>query len=226
MPLGDSITQGNTRVNSYRRSLWQLFANAGLRADFVGSETDNHEGRPPDPDFDLDHEGHWGWRADEIDAQIDAWARAHRPDLVLVHLGTNDVFDGEDNASTIVELRAIVSKLRAVNPRVSVLLAQIISVTPAAPNRQILDLNRRIRDLGPLLTTPESPVVIVDQHTGFDAERDTFDGVHPNAEGEAKMAAAWFAACRALAARSLGNRLGPQQTLGRLVTRGSDSRQK
>jgi hypothetical protein len=77
-----------------------------------------------------------------------------------------------------------------------------------------------------LLTTPESPVVIVDQHTGFDAERDTFDGVHPNAEGEAKMAAAWFAACRALAARSLGNRLGPQQTLGRLVTRGSDSRQK
>jgi lysophospholipase L1-like esterase len=31
-------------------------------------------------------------------------------------------------------------------------------------------------------------------HSGFDAARETRDGTHPNAAGEAKMASRWFSA--------------------------------
>jgi lysophospholipase L1-like esterase len=42
--------------------------------------------------------------------------------------------------------------------------------------------------------TAASPIMVVDQWTGFDATADTVDGVHPNASGSTKMAAKWSAA--------------------------------
>jgi lysophospholipase L1-like esterase len=195
MPLGDSITQGNTATDSYRRSLWRLFRDARQDVDFVGSQRENNGGPPPNADFDLDHEGHWGWRADEILASIDGWGRAAQPDIVLVHLGSNDVFAGQDNASTLLELAGIVERLRAGNPAVRVLLAQIIPTTRPGRDEAIVALNAAIPGLAARLGTAASPVEVVDHYTGFHAARDTRDGTHPNATGEAKMASAWFAAC-------------------------------
>jgi hypothetical protein len=42
-------------------------------------------------------------------------------------------------------------------------------------------------------STAESPVVVVDQFTGFNAAAgmDTSDGVHPNAIGSTKLATKW-----------------------------------
>ena len=69
MPLGDSITQG--------------------RANRFYVETAPTEG------FDHDHEGHWGWRAEEVLARIGEWAGEAKPDVVLIHLGTNDIGNGQ-----------------------------------------------------------------------------------------------------------------------------------
>ena len=41
--------------------------------DFVGSLKENYGGMPRHTDFDMDHEGHWGWRADQVLARIDKW---------------------------------------------------------------------------------------------------------------------------------------------------------
>lgn len=194
MPIGDSITQANTETDSYRRPLWALLQAASLRADFVGSERDNHGGPPPHPDFDLDHEGHWGWRADEVAARLDAWARAAQPDVALVHLGSNDVFQGEDDASTVDDLAAVVARLRAANPRVTVLLAQLVPTTRTPARDRIPRLNASIASLASRLDSQASRVVAVDQHTGFDAAGETRDGIHPNEAGEAKMARVWMAA--------------------------------
>ncbi|MCA9910973.1 MAG: hypothetical protein KC519_20100, partial [Anaerolineae bacterium] len=90
MPLGNSITQGSGQQNSYRRALWQLIQAGGYGADFVGSQSSNFSAPPPNPDFDLNHEGHWGWRADQILAQLPGWAATYQPQVVLIHLGTND----------------------------------------------------------------------------------------------------------------------------------------
>ena len=56
------------------------------------------------------------------------------------------------------------------------------------------DLNDRIEDIGAEMSSPASPVIIVDQTAGFDGEADSYDGLHPNESGERKMAAKWFEA--------------------------------
>jgi lysophospholipase L1-like esterase len=43
-------------------------------------------------------------------------------------------------------------------------------------------------------TSPASPIVIVDQYTGFDPIADNYDNFHPNAGGETKMADKWLQA--------------------------------
>ncbi len=191
MPLGDSITQSNRRHNSYRRPLWFLLQDAGYGVDFVGSMTENYEGGPPNPDFDIDHEGHWGWHADEILAEMPTWAEATQPDIVLMHLGTNDLFGGETPESTIDELGQIISVLREVNPDVVVLVATVIPHNRG--NRAAIEpLNELIPTFVEAINTEQSPVVLVDQYTDYSGRDDNFDAVHPNEQGEAKMAQKWF----------------------------------
>ena len=40
---------------------------------------------------DRNHEGHSGWRIDEIHASIDGWLTTYQPEVVLLLIGTNDV---------------------------------------------------------------------------------------------------------------------------------------
>ena len=198
MPLGDSITQSDTTHNSYRRPLWQMLENAAYSGDFVGSLTSNWNGPPPDPDFDMDHEGHWGWRADQVLANINAWAAAAQPDIVLIHLGHNDLWQGQSVASTIDELGQIIDEVRLVNSSATFLLAQVIPAMSGIGLDQIPDLNTQIPALAASKHSADSPVVVVDQYTGFDPDTDTWDGVHPNASGEQKMAQNWYDAIQLL----------------------------
>jgi lysophospholipase L1-like esterase len=41
-------------------------------------------------------------------------------------------------------------------------------------------------------TTTASPITVVDLWTGFSTSTDTYDGVHPNENGNAKIAAAYY----------------------------------
>jgi hypothetical protein len=173
MPLGDSITQGAADADSYRRPLWN---------------------RPAHSDFDMDHEGHWGWRADEVLVKIDGWAEQAAPDIVLLHLGTNDILQMQDNKDTVVELRQIILVLRKHNPRVEILLAQLIPLAGTTANVQVQKLNGLLPDMAQSITTDDSPVHIVNQYEGFDAFKDTNDGIHPNESGIVKMAQRWHEA--------------------------------
>ncbi|MEM8612823.1 MAG: SGNH/GDSL hydrolase family protein, partial [Cyanobacteria bacterium P01_H01_bin.105] len=197
--LGDSITQAGTGFNSYRRDLWNLLNNAGYEVDFVGSQRTTNDGSSfPDSSFDHDHEGHWGWRVDEInngrggEGSLSDWLNGYTPDVALIHLGTNDVFNLQSAESTIDELRETVALLRADNPNVTIFLAQLIPTTNGGRNQRVDEFNSLIPSLVSELNQPGSPVYLVDQNTGFNAGQDTFDGVHPNSTGEAKMAQRWF----------------------------------
>ncbi|MER3432686.1 MAG: cellulose-binding protein [Leptolyngbya sp. ERB_1_1] len=190
MPLGDSITQADRSHNSYRRPLWLKLQAAGYDVNFVGSTRSNYLGTAPKSDFDQDHEGHWGWRADEILAQIDRWSEAAKPEIVLIHLGTNDILSGESFDSTIVELRKIIQIMRQRNPRLKILIAQLIpSLNSEALTQQF---NQQIAALARSTNTQESPLIVVDQFSGFNVQQDTYDGLHPNESGEQKMANRWF----------------------------------
>ncbi|MDF5716522.1 MAG: SGNH/GDSL hydrolase family protein [Rhizonema sp. NSF051] len=202
MPLGDSITGGQPPQNSYRRLLWFYLLNAAYNVDFVGSTQLNCGFPAPMPDFDLDNEGHCGWRSDQILANIDGWLSSNRPDVVLIHLGTNDLgrlddFGHERTAEDAIEsLRGIIQKLQNYNPTVKILLAQII---PSCGNEErSIPFNSLIPNLANQTSTYQSPVIVVDQYTGFDPQlgADTFDGCHPNDTGEWKMATRWLEALK------------------------------
>lgn len=193
MPLGDSITEAYDGQASYRYWLWHKLIEAGYAVDFVGSQNAVYQGQPAFTDFDRDHEGHWGWRVDQILEQVSTWAAAAQPDVVLIHLGTNDVLFAQQGVpSTIAELGQLIDRLRQVNPNVRILLAQLIP----ALNRvaDIATFNDQIPVLAAQKSTYQSPVLVVDQFTNFDPAMDTYDGAHPNELGEKKMADRWNAA--------------------------------
>ncbi|HYE06389.1 MAG TPA: hypothetical protein VEL07_12820 [Planctomycetota bacterium] len=110
MPLGDSITQGNTQQDSYRRPLWHKLAAAGYHVDFVGSEKTNFTGAAAHPDFDQDNEGHYGWTIPGILERLDGWLAQNVPDVVLLHLGTNGNESGIEKAAG---LERVIATLRA-----------------------------------------------------------------------------------------------------------------
>ncbi len=155
----------------------------------------NYQGTNPYRDFDHAYEGHWGWRADEILVHLPAWAAAAHPDIVLLLLGGNDVNQGQSITSTIEELEQIINVLRDVNPAVTILLATLMPTTRPF-NDVYLQLNTQIPGLAASKSVVRSPILLVDQHSGFDARHDTYDGLHPNARGEQKMACQWYHALR------------------------------
>jgi hypothetical protein len=190
MPLGDSITQADSEHDSYRRPLFRTLALEGHEVDFVGSLRSNHGGGPPRRDFDLDHEGHWGWRVDQVLEKIEGWVEAAKPDVLLVHLGSNDVFQRQSVSSTLEELSRLIDAVQRARPDASFLVARLITTAHPDPNSAIAELNEGILRLASK-STGRSTVSIVDLG-GFDAARMTYDGVHPNAEGEIYLADRWL----------------------------------
>ncbi|MCB1754027.1 MAG: cellulose-binding protein [Gammaproteobacteria bacterium] len=195
LPLGDSITQGDESHRSYRYPLWKMLVDTGVAIDLVGSIDGNFQGDPVWPDyqgqaFDRDHDGHWGWKAEEVLAEIDDWLTGYIPDVVLMHLGTNDMFKGDDIDETVTELQTLVGRLRAKNPHVVVFVAEPI---PASyKENEIESLRNAIASTLPALSSAESPLFVVDQASGFSVDANTYDGVHPNASGEELMAQKWM----------------------------------
>lgn len=201
MPLGNSITQGEAGHRSYRYELWKMLRRDGFNVDFVGTMHSNFNGDNPEPDFDQDHEGHWGWRADQVltgvpgRGKLSDFLKNTSPDIVLMHLGSNDIFQGDPEDQVISELKDILTILWSSNNHIVILLAQILPVANPEITGKIIRLNREIEKL-PAARDSRTRVLIVDQFDGFDPYKDTYDGVHPNRDGEMKMAAKWYEALR------------------------------
>jgi hypothetical protein len=218
VPLGNSITQGNIAwpgANSYRRNLWNKLNDAGYYVDFVGSlDTDNKGRTFPDPNFDHDHEGHWGWRADEILADLASWLTGYTPDVALVHLGSNDAIQGNTVNSTLDEIEDIIGILRNDNAGITIFLAQILSLEDADWNANVEGINAGLATLASNLDQALSRIILVDQNSGWNIANHTYDGVHPNEEGEERMAQRWFDAFENFySSQNVAPEISGQQTL-------------
>jgi len=118
MPLGDSITSGSNsgEINqdlwiSYRMDLWDTLNAAGYVVNFVGTKTSGSLV----PDFDPNHEGHGGWRAFEIvdgkagsdEGKLADWLDNTQPDIVLLHIGTNDISWGSEDWNDVEDIENV-----------------------------------------------------------------------------------------------------------------------
>ncbi|GAA4628028.1 GDSL-type esterase/lipase family protein [Cellulomonas oligotrophica] len=198
MALGDSIT-GNP--GCWRALLHQRLVADGHAIDMVGTMPPQGCGIA----HDGDNEGHGGLLVTNVAASGEAagWFAATRPQVVLMHFGTNDVWSARTPQQILDAYTTLVGQMRAVDPRVVVVVAQIIPVAPptcAECPARTQALNAAIPAWAAATSTAASPVRVVDHWTGWDPARDTGDGVHPNDAGTQRMAATWYpAATQALA---------------------------
>ncbi len=202
MPLGDSITEGTQVPGGYRIGLWQRFGAGGYRVDFVGSQFNG-----PAALGDHDHEGHPGWRIDQIDANIVPWLRGTTPRTVLLHIGTNDVLQNHDLAGAPARLSALVDHITATVPTADVFVATIIPLANQNQEAAARAFNATIPGMVQSKVAAGKRVHLVDMHAAL-TTADLIDGIHPTATGYDKMAAAWLAALRSVPG-SIGEPGGP-----------------
>ncbi|WP_329430089.1 cellulose binding domain-containing protein [Streptosporangium sp. NBC_01495] len=197
MALGDSITGS---PGCWRALLWNRLVNAGHTGiDFVGTLPPQGCGVA----HDGDNEGHGGALVTSVadQNQLPGWLSAARPDIVMMHFGTNDAWSNRPTATILSAYGKLVDQMRASNPDTKVIVAQIIPMNPSTCGecaQRVSALNSAIPGWAAGKTTARSPVVVVDQWTGFSTASDTYDGVHPNASGDQKIANRWFPALVAL----------------------------
>ena len=188
MCVGDSITEGGGSFSVYRYPLWEKLHTAGYDVEFVGSKTSNTRAGP------LAHEGYGGKNAEFLATAAVASFRKTPADIVLLHAGHNHMAEEKPVPGIVAATRAMIQGFRAVNPRVTVLLAQVIPSGKLPKYEYIPELNRALSGLAHELDAPAQRAISVDQATGFDWTTDTVaDKVHPNARGAEKMSARWFA---------------------------------
>jgi lysophospholipase L1-like esterase len=189
MPLGDSITDGHNVPGGYRINLWQRMASGGYTVDFVGSGFNGPAGLG-----DHDHEGHSGWRIDQLDANIVGWLRNSAPRTILLHIGTNDMNQNYDIANAPARLSALIDKIRANAPTVELFVAQITPESNPALESRVQAYNAAIPGI---VAQKGSMTHLVDMHSAI-TTADLADGVHPNGAGYDKMAARWFPALQSV----------------------------
>lgn len=189
MAVGDSITEGGDRFACYRPILAEKLRRAGIPCEFVGS-------RGP---ADARHEGYSGKDIEFLAQTVPANFARTPADIVLLHAGHNHFASERPVPGMIAAYKRLITSLRTINPRVVVLLAQVIPSGRLPKYSYLPELNEQIAHLVAELHRPDQPVILVNQAEGFDWQSDTVaDHVHPNAAGAAKIADRWLAALRAL----------------------------
>ena len=197
MPLGDSITwdwyYGDERLDSersgYRNYLWYKLRDTGYDANFVGSKS---TGEAIDPYFDGDNEGYTAWQSYEIAEYVYHFLETNPPDVILLHIGTNDF---QSSTAGVEEILNEVDRFEIENDRhIKVILASVINMEERS--LIISDFNENIDAMARNRIDNGDDIQIVDMEygAGIDYHTDMIDGIHPNDCGYEKMANVWFSA--------------------------------
>ena len=192
MPLGDSLTSGYsvpTYLSGYRDRLYSKLVESGYDPDFLGSQVDTQNPALPDPN----HEGHGGYRIDQIDSGISGWLDAVAdPDMILLIIGTNDFTQNKNPADAPNRLRNLIAKISSLRPNAKIFLGNL----PLRTDRAAFEADQSIYNAAiPGIVSEQFSlgrnVYFVDMHSSFSSTGLSSDGVHPNPVGYDAMADAW-----------------------------------
>ncbi|KAF1994810.1 carbohydrate esterase family 3 protein [Amniculicola lignicola CBS 123094] len=170
----------------WRAMLWKKLQDSDIKnTDFVGSNKAPDCGFP----YDGENEGHAGALAIEYASKgnLTGWLAAAKPDVIVMHVGTNDVVQNKPTADIITAYGTLVDQMRNSKPTIKI----IVSRNPIPfryTESRVPALNDAIAAWAPTKSTSQSRIWIVDNFTGFNATSDTVDGEHPNNAGDAKIA--------------------------------------
>ncbi|MFI8266750.1 GDSL-type esterase/lipase family protein [Streptomyces sp. NPDC085665] len=199
MPLGDSITygQGSSTESGYRLPLNELAAKQSRYSlDFVGSL--EHGALP-----DSAHEGHAGYTIERIRAGANRWLAAAQPDVVLLHIGINDLNQGTDPGQAADQASALVDQIFAARPGVTIVMEGLVPTTPgwnyqdlsqpvAQYNQRLKQLEQQKQNAGKRFRFVDAPALTPTNRADATHPARMSDGLHPNDAGYAQLAQAFF----------------------------------
>lgn len=197
MALGDSITRGigqdGTVYSGYRTKLDQYLRYGAVPSGFnyrwVGS-------MESEPRIGFDHEGHGGWTIDQIYDNITAWQKTYSPDVILLHIGTNNITDGELAATVSAKLAKLLARIRQNQSYVRVFVARIIDVGTGVSKSQ-QDRNAAYASATYATTVAAGTRFYTVDMRGIGGEA-LYDYHHPNRFGYTKMAYLWYEVMRGI----------------------------
>nr|WP_276611561.1 FG-GAP-like repeat-containing protein [Streptomyces sp. A1547] len=150
---------------------------------FVGSGSFGSVGDP-------DNEGHSGWTIGGVRNEITRLQAAADPDVVLLHLGINDLkWHGADPASAAAELKGLIDDIYRNRPGVTVIVQGLLPDTTEVEgktgvfNAAVAGQEISRRNAGQRFRYVAPP--------RLDVAAELPDGTHPNDAGYVKMAAAY-----------------------------------
>jgi hypothetical protein len=205
MPLGDSITDGIDPTigyasnGGYRLELFRQAVAAGHDITFVGTRPPNGpngdvEGQP----FPRSHEGISGDTIVQLAARVDAALAANPPHVVLLQIGTNNLYQGMA-PDLPGQLASLLDQITGAAPDALVVVAQITPLGGQFPANGVEQYNAAIPGIVQARVDAGKHVIVVDQFTRIASTPDFVqqllpDNIHPNAAGYAILGETWYGA--------------------------------
>jgi len=204
MIVGDSITQGSSGDYTWQYRLYEHLRADGVSPRMVGpshwlfNNVTKVEGDQnyADPRFEHANDTSWGMALFREKDAIGAKVATYRPDYLLVLLGLDDLFwFGKSQPDMAANLASFIAAARAAQPRIRIVLGLIppdihVQTNPAFA-ASVASYNHTIFSTASRLSTVRSRIAVARDGTGIKVATDLWDGTHPNANGEIKIAAAF-----------------------------------
>ncbi|MEU8775051.1 GDSL-type esterase/lipase family protein [Streptomyces sp. NPDC048606] len=204
MFVGDSMTIGRAGDYTWRYRMWRhLDSTLGPADRVVGPRTglydaatdgaDSHDYAAPDfPAPARRHLAGWGEGWQHMAPLIGPAVAEHRPDVLLVSLGLIDLGFYTRADQTAVNVRRFVEAARGARPAVRMVFLPVIANVRAEEDApfaaEVTRFNELLAKTVADLTTDASPILLAARPQGYDIHVDTYDGTHPNAAGEHRLA--------------------------------------
>lgn len=213
MPLGDSNTAGaDSAGGGYRTDLWQLLKADGRLVDFVGSVNGGSVALG-----DKDHEGHGGWTIGQIQGSVGGWLATYKPDVVMLQIGTNDMYDDASAGAAPGKLSTLIDTITSALPDVQVFVTTIPQLNHANHYSRVAAFNATIPGIAAAKVAAGKRVTALDAGSVLYQPYDFVDMWHPNYGAASKAAARWYTALTGVPL----TRHEAEQTANATVTRAS-----
>jgi hypothetical protein len=202
MIVGDSITQGSSGDYTWQYRLYEHLRADGVTPQMVGpynwlfNNVTNVEGDCSfaDPSFEHAHDAMWGMTLFSEMNAIGGKVTTYRPNYLLVLLGVDDIFwYGISQADMAANLAGFITNARAARPRIRIVLGlippDVQQQNDPAFAANVATYNNSIMSTASQLSTAQSPIAVAQDGAAINVAADLWDGMHPNANGETKIAA-------------------------------------
>lgn len=204
MFVGDSMTIGRAGDYTWRYRMWQHltatfggpFRIVGPRSEvydaFADAPTSHEYADSGFPGPARRHLAGWGEGWQHMAPLIGPAVREGRADVLLVSLGLIDLGFYTAAEGTAANARAFIAEARAARPGIRMVLMPVIPNVRAQDDApfaaQVTLFNELLAKAVADLSTPASPILLAARPEGYEIHRDTYDGTHPNASGEHRLA--------------------------------------